>query len=133
MFPHHPPHIPHPDFVTVINLLGCTGKKDSPEVRPYIDPSITGVNLAMAPLPLHLPTVEQLLPLLSPGYVLAKRDWRHGFHHLTLAPTSRKLMGLRLPDGRVCRFKALPFGASQAPAWFTAVSTEFARILYTRL
>ncbi len=64
---------------------------------------------------------------------MAKRDWRHGFHHLTLSQASRKFMGLRLPDGRICRFKALPFGASQAPALFTAVSNEFARLLYTRV
>ena len=42
-------------------------------------------------------------------------------------------MGLRLPDGRICRFKALPFGASQAPALFTVVSNEFARLLYSRV
>ena len=112
MLPTADPTVPHPDFVTVVNPLGCTGKKDSTEVRPYVDPSITGVNIAMTPLPLHLPTVEQLLPLLRPGYVLAKRDWRHGFHHLTLAPSSRRFMGLRLPNGRICCFKALPFGAS---------------------
>ncbi len=130
VLPEADPLVPHPDFVTVVNPLGCTGKKDSSEVRPDVDPSITGVNLAMDPMPLHLPTVEQLLPLLRPGYVLAKRDWRHGFHNLTLAPSSHKYMGLWLPDGRICHFKALPFGASQAPALFTTVSNEFARLLY---
>ncbi len=58
LLPQVDPTVPHPDFVTVVNPLGCTGKKDSTEVRPYVDPSITGVNIAMAPLPLHLPTVE---------------------------------------------------------------------------
>ncbi len=52
------PLVPHPDFVTVVNPLGCSGKKDSAKVWSYIDPSITGVNLAMAPMPLHIPTVE---------------------------------------------------------------------------
>ncbi len=42
-------------------------------------------------------------------------------------------MGLRLPDGCICRFKALPFGASQAPALFTSVSNKFARLLYMKL
>lgn len=45
-FPHADPRIPLPQFATVINPMGVTGKKDSAELRPYIDPSITGVNEA---------------------------------------------------------------------------------------
>jgi hypothetical protein len=66
----------------------------------------------MAPLPLHLPTIEALLTFLDEGYVLAKRDWRHGFHHAILSPDARKYMGLRLGGGLIARFVALPFGAS---------------------
>jgi hypothetical protein len=129
-FPDYPPDTPHPAFVTVLNPLGCTGKNDSTELRPYIDPTISGVNEAMAPLPLHLPSIEQILPFLQPGYFLAKRDWRHGFHHLTLHPSSRCFMGLRLLNGLIARFKALPFGASQSPAIFTQLANEFARLCY---
>lgn len=64
----------------MVNPLGVTGKKDTSELRPYIDPTITGVNGAMAPENLALPTVEEVLPLLEGAAVLAKRDWRHGFH-----------------------------------------------------
>lgn len=87
----------------------------------------------MAPIPLHLPTIDSVLPHLSPNHVLGKRDWRHGFHQLTLHPSSRKYMAFRTNDGRICRFKALPFGASQAPALFTLVANEFARLLAARL
>lgn len=87
----------------------------------------------MAPLPLHLPTIEQLLPHLPPNWVLAKRDWRHGFHHLTIHPDHRKYLGLRLADKRIARMKALAFGPSQGPAIFNSVSTEFARLAYLHL
>ena len=127
------PHTPHESFVTTINPLGCTHKNDSNEVRPYLDPTITGVNLAMTPLPLHLPTIEAVLPFLSCGHYLAKRDWRHGFHHATLAIPSQKLMGICLSDGRIARFEALPFGASQSPALFSELANEFARVLQTKL
>lgn len=83
----------------------------------------------MTPLPLHLPTIETLLPYLTKGHYLAKRDWRHGFHHAILAPPSRKYMGLRLGNGNIARFVALPFGASQAPALFSTLANEFARLL----
>ena len=66
----------------------------------------------MAPLPLHLPTLEAVITFLLPNYVLAKRDWRHGFHHAILAKQARKFMGIRLGGGLIGRFVALPFGAS---------------------
>lgn len=127
-FPNHDPTIPHPSFVLVINPLGSTSKKDTTEPRPYIDPTQSGVNMAMAPLPLHLPSWDALLPLIQLGYYLAKADWRHGFHHATLLPTSRQYMGFRLSTGHIGRYKALTFGASQSPALFTAIANEFARL-----
>ena len=133
IFPEWPAHVPHPEFVTLVNPLGCTGKKGTSEVRPYIDPSITGLNLSMAPLSMRLPTCEALLPHVHPGWVLAKVDWRHGFHHLTLAEIDRRRMGIRLPDGRIARYRGLPFGASQAPAIFQHLSGEYTRLLAARL
>jgi hypothetical protein len=96
----------------VVNPLGTTSKKDTTEVRPYIDPTQTGVNLCMAPIPLHLPTFEALLPLIQPLSYVAKADWRHGFHHAILAIAARRYMGFRLSNGKIGRYKALPFGAS---------------------
>lgn len=87
----------------------------------------------MAPLPLHLPSFETLLPLVSVGYYLAKADWRHGFHHATLLPVARQYMGFRLSDGNIGRYKALTFGASQSPALFTLIANEFARLLIQQL
>ena len=78
----------HPDFVTTINPIGCTHKKDSTEVRPYIDPTITGVNSSMTPLPLYLPTIETLLPTQPAGWdmwLLGCHGWR--FKGKPLGPT----------------------------------------------
>lgn len=66
----------------------------------------------MAPLPLHLPSTEAIVPFLDKGYYLAKRDWLHGFHHAILDLPARKYMGIRFGDGHIARFVALPFGAS---------------------
>jgi hypothetical protein len=83
----------------------------------------------MAPLPLHLPTIEALLPLLTAGFFLAKRDWRHGFHHATPDIASRKYMGIRLSNRLIGCFVALPFGASQSPTLFSELVNEYARLL----
>lgn len=42
-------------------------------------------------------------------------------------------MGFRLSTGHIARYKALNFGASQAPAMFTQIANEFGRLLQTRL
>ena len=113
----------------MINPWGCTGKKDTSELRPYIDPTITGVNAAMAPINMRLPTVTDVLPYIGKGWCLAKRDWRHGFHHLTVDPAHRPYLGFRISSGEIGRWRALPFGVSQAPAYFTEVAVEFVRLL----
>ena len=130
---YHPtldPTIPHPSFACILNPLGCTTKKDTDEVCPYIDPTITGLNASLIPIPVHLPTIPEVISLLQPHYCLAKRDWRHGFHQLTLHPTSRPYTAFRLANNHIARFKALPFGLSTAPAIFQHVATEFARLLH---
>lgn len=51
---------------------------------------------------------------------------------MTLDREHRRLMGFEL-DGEFYRFKALPFGASLAPARFTAVAVEFLRLVSIRV
>ena len=133
VYPDANPFQPHPQFVTMVHPLGCTSKKDTDEVRPYIDPTITGLNEAMAPVAMRLPKIDEILQLLQPGWALGKRDWRHGFYHCTLHQSERPHFGFRLPDGRLARFKAMPFGASQAPMRFTRIAVEFCRLLTLRL
>jgi hypothetical protein len=42
-------------------------------------------------------------------------------------------MGIRMANGDIARWKALTFGSSQAPAKFTQVAVEFARLFTVRL
>lgn len=84
----------------------------------------------MLPLPLHLPTLHSVVAAIISNYYIGKSDWRHGFYHLVLGPRSRSLMGIRLHNGHIARYKAAGFGPSQCPALFTYVSNEFAFLLH---
>ena len=75
------------DFVTAINPWGAILKPDG-EIRPLMDPTITGVNAAMAHWPVVLPQPKDALRAVTKGDVLGKRDLRHGFHHIILAPAA---------------------------------------------
>lgn len=58
--------------------------KDEFEVRPVLDCSSTGLNQALAPWSMDLPTIKEFATLAISGGVLGKRDFRHGFHHQTI-------------------------------------------------
>lgn len=102
-------------------------------MRPVIDPTKAGLNDCLAPWGMQLPTPKELLQHLPAKAFLGKRDWKHGFHQMTLAPESRRFMGFRHPEnGRIGRFVALPFGAAQSPGRFTDAALTFARLLFQR-
>ena len=67
------------------------------KVRMVIDPSITGVNRAMAQWPLRLPTVWEALGRTGGTSFLGKRDLKSGFHHVVLSQSARKYMGSSIP------------------------------------
>jgi hypothetical protein len=84
------------EFVCNINPLTVVPKDDT-EVRPCLDCTYTGLNLALAPWGLGLPTIEEFLGLLEPHWVLSKRDFRHGFYHIVVQKEHRKYLGFRHP------------------------------------
>lgn len=99
-------------------------------LRPIIDPTRAGLNETLAPWGMALPTARELLQHITPKVYIAKRDWKHGFHQMTLAPQSRGYLGFRHPaSGRIGRFVALPFGAAQSPGRFTEVAVAFTELL----
>ncbi len=115
-------------FVNNINPFAAVPKSDG-TVRIIIDPTSTAVNSHMAPLDLRLPSVEFALGLTKPHSILGKRDLKSGFHHVVLAPESRRFMGFRHPStGQIGRWVVLPFGAAQSPAIFCQITAESARI-----
>ena len=115
-------------FAAVINPLHVVPKGDS-DIRPITDPTASGVNACMAPLPCPLPSLADLLAALPPGGFLGKRDLASGFHHVKLAEAARRYMGFRHPlSGALMRWVVLPFGASQSPSIFVELTTAAAAI-----
>ena len=120
------------DFVFIINSIGIVPKKDDPtEGRPVFDFTRSGVNAFMLALPFDLPSPATFLRQAWPGYVIYKKDIRHGFYNLTLRDNGagedgpRRWAGFRHPiTGRLGRFCAPAMGARQAPYFFCMVTRE---------
>ena len=130
------------DFVLAINPVGIVPKADDPtEGRPIFDCTRSGVNNVMLPLPFTLPQPSEFLARLRPGFVVHKKDVRHGFYNLTLSDSGipsdddvgqndpRRWVGFRHPlTGRLGRFNAPAMGAKQAPYFFCLITAEAVRI-----
>jgi hypothetical protein len=115
-------------FVHNVLPLGARVKSNG-SVRMLVDPSLPGVNQAMADLPCDLPCVEDIFKTVEKGDCLGKRDLENSFFHCVLSETARRHMGFRHPvTGRLARWVVLPQGTKQSPAIFCAVSTAAARI-----
>jgi ribonuclease HI len=120
------------NFVNTINPIHVVLKPDG-SIRPLVDPTKTGVNDCMAPLPIKLTTIEEAMQHVRHRSFFAKRDIKHGFHHVVLAPTARRYMGFRHPTtGRIGRWVVLPFGASLSPYIFCQL-TNAARDIFQKL
>ncbi len=111
------------DFAAVINPLHVVSKADG-GLRPITDPTKTGVNACMEPIPCPLPALGTLLHHLPPNGYLGKRDLASGFHHVKLAPAARRYMAFRHPvTNDLQRWVVLPFGASQSPPIFVELTS----------
>ena len=85
----------------------CGGK-----VRIYID--LTKLNESVKRKKHPLPTVEQILSLISGAKVFSKLDANAGFWRIPLAEVSKQLTTFITPNGRFS-FNRLPFGILSAP------------------
>ena len=63
-------------------------------------------------------TLASILPYLNLGDWTVSIDLKDAYHHVPIAAQSRDLLGFTF-NGRVYRFKALPFGLKPAPRIFT--------------
>ena len=115
-----------PDWAHTLNPWGVVPKKGTTEYRPVIDCTASGLNDAMLPLPMDLPTPETVLTAVERGWVLGKRDMRHGFYHVELHADHRRYAAFEV-EGRLGRFRGLPMGARQSPALFYLVSAALGR------
>lgn len=115
-------------FANNILPLGARVKGEG-KVRMLVDPTLPGVNEAMADMECPLPSVEEIFEQVKPGSFLAKRDLTNGFFHCVLNKEARRYMGFRHPVSRkLARWVVLPQGTKQSPAIFCAVSTAASRI-----
>ncbi len=111
------------EFAAVVNPLHVVSKADG-SLRPILDPTNTGVNACMEPLPCPLPALGTLLHNLPANGYLGKRDLASGFHHVKLAPAARRYMAFRHPvTNALQRWVVLPFGASQSPPIFVELTS----------
>ena len=121
------------DFANQILPIGARIKPNG-KIRMLVDPSLPGVNQAMAQLPLKLTSAEEIFKGLKPNSFLAKRDLDNGFYHVTLTPQARKAMGFRHPvTGQVARWVVLPQGTRQSPAIFCNITNHVADLFNKQL
>ena len=89
--------------------------KKSGALRICIDPR--PLNRALKREHHTLPTLEDVLPLLSKGRIFSKLDLRNAFWHVCLDEESSKLTTFQTPSGRY-RWLRLPFGTSVSSELF---------------
>jgi hypothetical protein len=73
------PTVPDPRFVHCLNPLAVVPKPGK-KFRPVIDLTRAGVNPHLAPWGQSLPTIREVIAMLGNDWVMAKRDWLHGYH-----------------------------------------------------
>ena len=97
-----------------ISASVITTKKNG-KIRLCIDPK--PLNNALKRNVYPLPTIDDVLPLLSKARIFTVLDARNGFWHIQLDETSTYLTTFGTPWGRY-RWLRLPFGVSPAPEEF---------------
>lgn len=89
--------------------------KKNGSVRVCVD--LTHLNQSVKRERHQLPSVEQILALLTGARVFSKLDANSGFWQIPLAPESARLTTFTTPFGRY-QFHRLPFGITSAPEQF---------------
>ena len=70
-----------------------------------------------------LPRIDELLTRFHNVKIFSSIDLRSGFHHIVLSPESQRKSAFVTPQGK-WEFKRVPFGLTQAPAYFQRVMDE---------
>ena len=63
-----------------------------------------------------IPNMESTLEEIASCRYKTKMDKRSGFWHVDLAPNAQELLVFIIPQGRVSKWKVMPFGVANAPA-----------------
>ena len=79
-----------------------------------------------------IPNMENTLERIAECRYKAKMDKRSGFWQVVLTAASQELLAFITPNGRVFKWKVMPFGIARVPALFQELMTKTLYILRRR-
>ena len=110
--------------VKVVTPIAVVPKADSDKIRIIVDFSKSGFNDNIRRMPFVLPSFDDFLGEVSRGDFVGVIDFSDQF---PVHKSCRPLLGVRLPDGRIGRFKSWPFGTRCSPYVFCRFVSFFRR------
>ena len=79
-----------------------------------------------------IPNMESTLEKIASCRYKTKTDKRSGFWQVDLTPNAQELLAFITPQGRVFKWKVMPFGVANAPALFQELMNKILSILRRR-
>ena len=79
-----------------------------------------------------IPNMESTLEKIASCHYKTKMDKRSGFWQVDLTPNAQELLAFITPQGRVFKWKVMPFGVANAPALFQELMNKILSILQRR-
>ena len=79
-----------------------------------------------------IPNMESTLEKIASCPYKTKMDKRSGFGQVDLTPNAQELLAFNTPQGRVFKWKVMPFGVANAPALFQELMNKILCILQRR-
>lgn len=116
--------------VKVITPIAAVPKADyevSGKIRIVVDFSKSPFNENVRKMPFILPSFDDFLNEVSCGDWIGLVDFSDGFYQFPVAKCHRELLGVRLPSGKLGRFKTFPFGTRCSPWVFCRFVSYFQR------
>ena len=96
--------------------------------KPRMIHDLRFVNKFLTAPQIKLEGISTLSQLLRPGDWMVKSDIKSGYHHITIAPESRRFLAFEF-QGTIYRWKVLPFGLATAPYVFVKVLRPMLQVL----
>ena len=76
-----------------------------------------------------IPNMELTLEKIAPCRYKMKTDKRSGFWKVDLTPNAQELLAFITPQGRVFKWKVMPFGVDNTPALFQELMNKYQSII----
>ena len=80
-----------------------------------------------------IPNMESTLEKIASCRYKSKMDKRSGFWQVDLTPNAQDLLAFITPQGRVFKWKVMPFGVANAPALFQELMNKILSILLQKV